>query len=57
MSQRHVCKPDWPLRKRAKHIDANSVNIPTHAPSVAEADEILARFGYVDAQVDQLVEA
>jgi len=36
----------WPLKKTIKNIYANS-NIDM-APSLAEADEILARFGWVE---------
>ena len=37
----------WPLKTSIKNIYANS-NIDM-APSVAEADEILARFGFQEA--------
>ena len=36
----------WPLKKTVKNIYANS-NIDM-APSLAEADEILARFGWTE---------
>jgi len=38
----------WPLKKTVKNIYANSNIDMDMAPSVAEADEILAKFGYVE---------
>lgn len=40
---------------RAKPTNGNTAINLDQAPSVNEADEILARFGYVDAEVAELV--
>tara|TARA_R110002020_G_scaffold325134_3_gene540778 strand:- start:244 stop:393 length:150 start_codon:yes stop_codon:yes gene_type:complete len=36
----------WPLKKTVKNLNAN--NDVDMAPSLAEADEILARFGWAE---------
>ena len=38
----------WPLKNSIKNIYANSNIDMETAPSLAEADEILAKFGYVE---------
>ena len=40
----------WPLKIPIKNIYANSDIDMEMAPSVAEADEILAKFGYVEEE-------
>ena len=44
----------WPLKKTIKNIYANSNIDMDMAPSVAEADEILAEFGYVEEEALQM---
>ena len=44
----------WPLKIPIKNIYANSDIDMEMAPSVAEADEILAKFGYVEEEELQL---
>ena len=38
----------WPLKNSIKNIDANNDVDMEMAPSLAEADEILAKFGFVE---------
>ena len=45
----------WPLKKTIKNIYANDNIDMEMAPSVAEADEILAKFGYVEEEALQPV--
>ena len=44
----------WPLKKTIKNIYANDNIDMEMAPSVAEADEILAKFGYVEEEALQM---
>ena len=44
----------WPLKTSIKNIYANSNIDMEFAPSLAEADEILAKFGYVEEEELQL---
>ena len=44
----------WPLKKTIKTLNANSNIDMDMAPSVAEADEILAKFGYVEEEALQM---
>ena len=41
----------WPLKKTIKNIYANSNIDMELAPSLAEADEILAKFGFVEEEL------
>ena len=43
------------LNQNDQITNADSNGIPDMAPSIAEADAILASFGYVDAEVAELV--
>ena len=49
----HAEVDPWPLKTGIKNINDNIVNVD-FAPSVAEADAILAKFGYVDAAVEAI---
>ena len=44
----------WPLKKTVKNIYANSNIDMDMAPSLAEADEILAKFGYVEGTQESI---
>ena len=44
----------WPLKTSIKNIYANDNIDMEFAPSVTEADEILAKFGYVEEESFQL---
>ena len=44
----------WPLKTSIKNTYANDNIDMEMAPSVAEADEILAQFGYVEEEALQL---
>ena len=44
----------WPLKKTVKNIYANSNIDMDMAPSVAEADEILAKFFYVEGSQESI---
>ena len=44
----------WPLKKTIKNIYANDNIDMEMAPSVAEADEIHAKFGYVEEEALQM---
>jgi hypothetical protein len=45
----------WPLKKTIENLNANDNVDMEKAPSVAEADEILAKFGYVEEEALQPV--
>ena len=44
----------WPLKTPIKKLNANDKVDMEMAPSVAEADEILAKFGYVEEEALQM---
>ena len=44
----------WPLKISIKKLNANNEVDMEMAPSVAEADEILAKFGYVEEEALQM---
>tara|TARA_Y100000310_G_scaffold199419_1_gene199394 strand:- start:103 stop:342 length:240 start_codon:yes stop_codon:yes gene_type:complete len=45
----------WPLKTPIKKLNANNdVDMEFSPPSLAEADEILAKFGYVEEEALQL---
>ena len=45
----------WPLKISIKKLNANNdVHMEFSPPSLAEADEILAKFGYVEEEVLQM---
>ncbi len=44
----------WPLKTPIKNTHANDNIDMEMAPSVAEADEILAKFGYVEEEALQM---
>ena len=46
----------WPLKKTIKTLNANANVDMEMAPSLAEADEILAKFGFVEDEALLLVE-
>jgi hypothetical protein len=49
--KRHAVDGSWPLKTSTKKSNAKNIIDVEFAPSIAEADEILARFGYVDADL------
>ena len=45
----------WPLKTPIKKLNANNdVDMEFSPPSLAEADEILAKFGYVEEEALQM---
>jgi hypothetical protein len=49
----HAEVDPWPLKTGIKSINDNVIHAD-FAPSVAEADAILAKFGYVDKEVEAI---
>ena len=46
----YACRPVRLHRKKVKPTNDDTVIVPDYAPSLAEADAILAQFGYVEAE-------